>query len=168
MSRAETLTWSGSYPSLPRGRRFPAGLLLNPLTWPAYLALLALYFFPLPMWWVLPLLIPHVVIVFGMVMAAVATTVAIRNIVLSAEFTSQRVVLTRRHRSREVDVAELTTVAVEHGGSVGGSYTHTRLRLEWSRRVTVAISIPGPHDPTLAASLTQLLGRPVPESWHQQ
>ena len=161
MSSTETLTWYGSYPSMPRGCLL-AGLLFNPVAWPAYLALLVLYFFSLPMWWALPLLIPHVFIVFGMVLAALVK----RNIVLKAHFTPQRVELTRRHGILEVDVAELTTVAVEHGGSVGEDCTYTLLRLEWSRRATVAISIPGSHDPTLAAALTQLLGRPVRETWH--
>jgi hypothetical protein len=44
-------------------------------------------------------------------------------------------------------------------------YTQTRLELQWSSRGgTTTIHLVGPHDPTLASSLTKLLGRRVRET----
>lgn len=77
--------------------------------------------------------------------------------VVTAEFSSRRVVLEGAFGTRELDVAELTAVDVSH--HVNRGHEMTVLSLEIGKRP--GERIPGRYDPELAAALRQLLGPAV-------
>ncbi|ONK16103.1 hypothetical protein [Streptomyces sp. MP131-18] len=158
----ETLTWSGYRPVVPPAGCLVAHLVVNPITWPGYVVTVWLSMTSRPLWWGLPLFLPHALLLFAAVTAAVASRFAADT----AEFAADRVVLRGESNARTVAVTDLRSVAVEHHGVVGEGYTQTRLELRWSTRGGAAgMGIIGPHDPGLASSLTELLGHRVRETW---
>lgn len=79
--------------------------------------------------------------------------------VVTAAFSSRRIVLEGAFGAREVDVAELAAVDVSHRANRG--HEVTVLFLEFEKRP--GVRIPGRYDPELATSLRQLLGVEVRE-----
>jgi hypothetical protein len=105
-------------------------------------------------------------VVLGLMLATggVIGIVAGRTEVYTAEFTGRQVRLVSKTVTRTVDVADLTALTVEHSGDVDQGYDETTLRVTWPDGTEV---IHGIHDPTLAPSLTELLGPEVEvrEEW---
>jgi hypothetical protein len=143
MAGDETLTWFCNHPR--------AGCLQGGFSClsAATLSLLVLVWIFAPGLWVF--------IYIGVMIAAGAVIgiVAGRREVQPVEFTRRHVRLMSRVSSRTVKVADLTAVAVEHSGDTDEGYTMTSLRLAWPDGGT---EVDGFRDPTLASSLTELLG----------
>ncbi|GII28609.1 hypothetical protein [Planotetraspora mira] len=104
----------------------------------------------------------------GLVIAtgAVIGLVGGRTEVHTAEFTRRQVRLVSKTVTRTVDVADLTSLTVEHSGDVDQGYDETTLGVTWPDGTE---RIGGVHDPTLASSLTEWLGPrvAVQEQWKE-
>ncbi|MBE1531293.1 hypothetical protein [Actinomadura algeriensis] len=135
------------------------------MNWPGYIALGALFYFSKPLWWSAPLLLPHLYCVFAAVVGLAVGAVRKRFVAYEAEVTGERIVLTTPSGTRSPAVGDLVTVAVDHATDHDGDDKYTSLRLEWpSGAVNKSVSVTGDYEPTLAASVSRVLGRPVPES----
>ncbi|SDK61095.1 hypothetical protein SAMN05421869_11768 [Nonomuraea jiangxiensis] len=99
---------------------------------------------------------PHGLIVIGALLFAgiVLWPVSDRYEVTVAEFTRHEVRLVSRAAVRTVPAADLTEVTVTHSGDPEEGYWRTSLRVAWREGKK---TIDGPHDATLATSLSRLV-----------
>jgi hypothetical protein len=99
------------------------------------------------------------------VAGAVLGVVEGRHEVHTAQLASEQVRLRTKLTSRTVRVADLTAVTVDHSGDTDAGYQHTSLRLALPDGSEVILK--DCYAPTLAGSLTQLLGPTiqVEEKW---
>ncbi|WP_203884414.1 hypothetical protein [Planotetraspora kaengkrachanensis] len=107
-----------------------------------------------------------VVLALMMVIGAVIGVVGERTEVHTAEFTRRQVRLVSKTVTRTVDVADLSSLTVEHSGDVDDGYDETTLGVIWPGGTE---KVRGVHDPALASSLTELLGPgvAVEEKWEE-
>lgn len=146
-------------------------LLLRKVTWPGYLGLGALYLFSLPLWWDLPLLLPHLFIVVTTALNALTSALIWSRTPHMMHVTFEGILLHCWGSSRRVRLDNLTDISVEHRTDepvdpASNGSPRTSLRLEWSiRSGTSEMTLIGPFKPELAPALTQLLDRRVSETW---
>jgi len=95
-------------------------------------------------------------VVLCIVAGAVLGVVAGRHEVHTAQFTGERVRLRSTIATRTVPVAELAAVTVDHSGDTDAGYQQTSLRLVLPDGSEVVLK--DRYDPTLAGSLSRLLG----------
>ncbi|GAA4591861.1 hypothetical protein GCM10023194_52230 [Planotetraspora phitsanulokensis] len=154
MADRETLTWT----SKAHGFGFMTGCGCFPFV--AILCMILSVVTPLEGTWLI------VVLALLIVTGAVVGIVAERTEVHTAEFTRRQVRLVSRTVTRTVDVADLTSLTVEHSGDVDQGYDETTLGVTWPDGTE---KIDGVHDPALASSLTELLGPGVAvrEKWKE-